>query len=214
MWAEIGHHLLCIYVSCRYEIHEDRADIPSVRIRPHIYTLSIRVLNKNKLTSLYPETFFPPFYSLSLAIPQTAFLCFREAPLIHPPISFHKAAWRHWGYCNNVETGATVWGSSYEKKCAYLHLTDQNLTEWQLCEGKESSFISIRALFKNILWGQQQRQAPCSWHLQSCYAKPPAPSCSPTHLYPAASQASSQQHTLPARLPWDNSPQQISSHNR
>lgn len=38
MWAEIGHHLLCIYVSCRYEIHEGRADTPSVRIRPHVYT--------------------------------------------------------------------------------------------------------------------------------------------------------------------------------
>lgn len=54
--------ILCIYVSCRYEIHEGRADTSSVRRRLRVYTLSIRVLNKNKLTSLYPEIFlFPSF---------------------------------------------------------------------------------------------------------------------------------------------------------
>lgn len=174
------------------------------------YTLSIRVLNKNKVTSLYPETFFP-FFSLSLAVPQAAFLCCRAALLIHPPMSFHKAA-------QSLEDAAIMWkqvpqavAPVVKKEC--LTLLSRPKPYWMRALWRQRIFFYIkRAFFKNILWGQQS-QAPCSWQLAELPCKATSPFLqSHTFSYPAAPQASSQQHTLPARLPWDNSPQQISIH--
>lgn len=74
---------------------------------------------------------------------------------------------------------------------------------WMTALWRQRIFFYIkRAFSKNILWGQQQRPAPCSWHLQSCHKKAPAPSCSPTHSYillplrPAASSTHSLQGSL------------------
>jgi len=64
MWAEIGHHLFCIYLSCRTEIYEGRADAPCDRIRPHLNTPSVRVPHKNKLTSAVPRGPFFPLFKL------------------------------------------------------------------------------------------------------------------------------------------------------
>lgn len=65
MEAEIGHHLCCIYLSCRSETYEGRADAPSVRIKLHLDIPSIRVPHKNKLSSTVPRGLFFPSLNLS-----------------------------------------------------------------------------------------------------------------------------------------------------
>lgn len=201
MRAEIGHHLFCTYVSCRYEIHEGRADVPSVRIRAHIYTPSIRVLNK--LTSAVSRDFFFPSFPWLLQYPKQHSCALEKLLyyiLLFPSIKHHKAMEDTAVMLKQVpQAEAPV----VKKVC--LTLFNRTKPYWMTALWRQRIFFSIkRAFIKNILWRQHQRQAPCSWHLQSCHAKPSTPPWSPprmshTFLYPAASQASSQQHTFPAR---------------
>ena len=150
-------------------------------------------------------------------MPQRAFLCFRKSPLLLPHCFCPQSSIKPWRILQSCAQRCHWLGLQLcKEEC--LRLLNRSKPYWMTALWRQTIFFYIkRAFIKNILWGQHQRKVRCRWPLQRCYAKPPAPACSRPRmshafLHPAASQTSSPQHTVPVRLPWDDSLQQTPSH--